>query len=338
VTYATVETVRDAVAALHDQGVQPSIPKIRQRLGGGSHTTILRCLREIRDENSSEVQSEDTSGADASSLPEKIRQRIADLGTGLLHLEEAIRASLEKEIAEEHRRLREAHTAEINRLNQTIDDVRTRTEGATRDTHEVCEELDRAHSDLEHARDEIERLGNERDELKTSSDQLREALRELQAERDKIVAERDAARDTAETARAAADRAEGELSRVLAERQTAIAERDRATEALDEARQELRETHGRLATADARVAAQDSALAACREAQDQHRQESADLQTSLRQAEVARGSAEGQLAALQSAYTAEREAWRQERDELLSRLSPPRRTSPRKASGSKTNT
>lgn len=333
--YATVETVRDAVEALTAEGIRPSIPKIRSQLGGGSYTTIQRCLREICEDASSPVQCENTADTDAGSLPDKIRKGIAELGTAVTTLEAVVRASLEKEIAEEHRRLRAAHAAEIHRLNEIIAELRTQTDGASRDTHEVCEELDRAHSDLEHAREEIERLGNERDELKTSSDQLREALRELQAERDKIVAERDAARDTAETARAAADRAEGELSRVLTERQTAMAERDRATAALDEARQELRETSGRLATADTRVAAQDSALAACREAQDQDRRETSKLQESLRQAEAARGSAEGQLAALRSAYTAEREALDRERADLLSYLRPGSKRPQRKASSSK---
>jgi chromosome segregation ATPase len=329
--YATVETVRHAVDALTAEGIRPSIPKIRSQLGGGSYTTIQRCLREICEEASSPVQCENTADTDAGSLPDKIRKGIAELGTAVTKLEETVRASLEQEIAEEHHRLRAAHAAEIHRLHETIAELRTQTDGASRDTQEICEELDRTHSELERARAEAERLSSERDELEISSAQVQEALQELQAERD-------SARGTAETSRAAADRAERELARVLDERQTAMAERDRANAALDELRQELRITIERAATAEARVASQDSELAACRAVQDQNRRETSDLQASLRQAEAARGSAEGQLAALRSAYTAEREAWDRERADLLSSLRAASKRPPRKASSDKHDT
>lgn len=329
--YATVETVRDALDALTAEGIRPSIPKIRRRLGGGSHTTILRCLNEIRDESSAQAQSHGMACNDPNSLPDKIRTGLAEVSTAVTNLEKHIRVSLENEVAEQHRRLREAHQAEVAHLQQSIDDARTQTDGAARDTHEICEELDRVQSDLERARAELERLSTERDDLNKSASQMQEALCELEADRD-------AAHETVETARAAVDRAEAELSRVLVERQTAIAERDTAAAALEEVRTELRGTAERLATAEARVAAQASALKACGEERDQARRRCEHQQDLLRQADTARGSAEGQLEALQSAYNAERDAWHRERAALLNHLRPARRTPPRNASGAKSNT
>lgn len=45
----TTASVRAAVDALRQQGVEPSVRKVRIQLGGGSHQTILRELRQLRE-------------------------------------------------------------------------------------------------------------------------------------------------------------------------------------------------------------------------------------------------------------------------------------------------
>jgi chromosome segregation protein len=335
VPYATVETVRDAVAALHEQGVQPSIPKIRRHLGGGSHTTILRCLNEIRE--APPAPEEDAVSSDTGELSSAIRAEITAVDSALRKLEERIRQTITREIAEEQRRLRDAHQIEIDQLKASISDAWSRTEAATRETQDVCDELDRAQEGLENLRQETEQIRQERDELIQSKDQLREELQSLEQERDRLAAERDAANAAAEAARSEAERADRACASALAERTTALSERDTATAALDQTRAELRQTAQSLSGAEATVTARDSALASCRDEIDQLRSRCAELQASIRQAEAARGTAEGQLAAVEAAHQAERDAWQRERAELLNRL-PLRKSGSGKSSATKPGT
>ena len=321
VPYATVETVRDAVAALHEQGVQPSIPKIRRHLGGGSHTTILRCLNEIRE--APPAPEEDAVSSDTGELSSAIRAEITAVDSALRKLEERIRQTITREIAEEQRRLRDAHQIEIDQLKAGISAARSRTELSARETQDVCDELDRAQEDLANLRHETEQIRQERDELIQAKDQLRNELQSVEQERDRLEAERDAANAAAEAARSEAERADRACASALAERKTALSERDTATAALDTAREELRQTAQTLSAAEATVAARDSALVSCREEIDQLRSRCATLQDTIRSAEAARGTAEGKLAAVQSSYRAERDAWQRERAELLSLM--PRR-------------
>lgn len=47
---ATIERVRDAVAALREKGVRPTAARVIAAIGGGSKSTVLQNLRALRDE------------------------------------------------------------------------------------------------------------------------------------------------------------------------------------------------------------------------------------------------------------------------------------------------
>ena len=334
--YANLESVRNAVAALTEEGIRTSVPQIRRRLGGGSNTTILRYLQELR-ESPPSPQDEETA-PDTRELPAAISTELTGVGTALRQLEERIRRTFAEELAAEQRRLQEAHQSEIEHLKKRITDAWSRSEATSHETQDLCDDLDNAQTELERVRHEFDQLRSDRDDLAASLEQLRDDLTSVEQERDRIAAERDAAREGTDAAKAASERADRECSRALAAREAAIAERDTATANLHDTRTELRQTAERLADATATVNARDSALASCRDECEQLRSRCAELQDCIQQAEAARGNAEGRLSALQAAHETDREAWQRERTEFLSQLRPTRRSGSNNGTASKRDT
>ncbi|WP_169816625.1 DNA-binding protein [Rhodovibrio salinarum] len=328
--YATLDSVRNAVADLTAEGIRPSIPQIRLRLGGGSHTTILRCLRELREEALPSENEE--ANSDTRDLPKAISTGLDCVDSALQRLEDGIRQTLTEELAAEQRRLQEAHQSEIEHLKKRISDAWSRCEEASHETQDLCDDLDATQAELERVRHERDRLRSDHNQLAASLAQLRDDLKCVEQEHDRIAADRDAAKEGADAARAASERADQECARALAARDTAIAERDAATGSLDDTRADLRQTAARLAGATATVEARDTALASCREECEQLRSRCAELEVSIQRSEAARGNAEGRLSALQDAYAADRAAWQRERQEFLAQLRPSRKSGSSKSS------
>ena len=132
------EQIRDAIAALSAEGQDVTVPRIRERLGSGSYSTIAKVLSEWRDEQKKELR------PDVPELPDNISALFAHVwrqawsaADGLF---EASRIAFQQE-REEYAKTKEEMTAEMTRLESDGQTLQEEVEAARQETGKVQEEL-----------------------------------------------------------------------------------------------------------------------------------------------------------------------------------------------------
>jgi chromosome segregation ATPase len=311
----TVEAIWQAADALEAEGIRPTLAAVRNKVGGGSFTTITNAMGEWRKRRQQEAL------APAEPLPDEIAQHVDEIGQRLGDIGQQLRAlggevwAKARALADEQlvglRQRLEAEKAELGaqmaEAVQLADQLTEEAEGLRRQLaeHEALKaqlaEMERRHADelarggekiarLEAAladaraneKAAVERAARAEDRVEALSEQMAETsgkLQRLEAEQAEIRARMTAAVQLA-------DRLSGEaedLRRQLADHQALQAEH----QTLEAHLAEVEQRHaGELAQAAERTARQETAAADARAA------EKAALERAAR--------AEGQVEALKN--------------------------------------
>jgi chromosome segregation ATPase len=315
----TVEAIWQAADALEAEGIRPTLAAVRNKVGGGSFTTITNAMGEWRKRRQQEAL------APAEPLPDEIGQHVDEIGQRLGDIGQQLRAlggevwAKARALADEQlvglRQRLEAEKAEINeRMTEAVqlaDQLTEEAEGLRRQlaAHQaevaalkgqMAELEQRTSAELARARDNaaryeiaaaearasekaaLERAVHAEDRVATLNDQLAETAGKLQ----RLEAEQASVRTQMTEAVQLADRLTGEaedLRRQLADHQALQAEHH----ALKAHLAEVERRHaGDLARAAERIAYQETAAA----------EASAAEKTALERA----ARAEGQVEALKT--------------------------------------
>jgi uncharacterized coiled-coil DUF342 family protein len=205
---ATPEAVTETVNALRQEGLDPTVERIRTRLGGGSFTTISRALSVLRKQQGLDQPPVGDMPADLAQIGQQAVQSIyaaiqrtartqieAIESDARLQVQATQKARSEAEL-EIERLEQQAETAEeaLSSLRVTTDDLRARAERSdgqlielTRDVERSRTERETLRAELKGARDEHAeqrgRLSADLERAKAEIAKLREQQRPPQAKR-----------------------------------------------------------------------------------------------------------------------------------------------------------
>lgn len=202
---ATKETVAEAVEKLIQAGLNPTVAQVRDRLGGGSYTTISRLLAQLPAERERPESAVAEMPADLAEIAHRAvlaiygaiqkaanaRVEILEREAGL-RISQAERARLEAELEiESLERDAEALEHERDAARATAQDAIARAERAegkfeaiARESERLRAEVDQLRREVQHARDEgtvlREQLGTELDRASAESARLAAQIASLQ--------------------------------------------------------------------------------------------------------------------------------------------------------------
>lgn len=205
---ATPETVTQAVESLRQEGLEPTVDRIRTRLGGGSFTTISRALSVIRRQQGLEQPPVGDMPPDLAQIGQQALQGIyaaiqrtarnqieAIEREARLQVQAAQKARSEAEL-EIERLEQQADAAEecLGTLRTTCEDLRAKAEriegqlaGVTRESERSRTELEALRTELKAARESAAEqrgmLTADLERAKTEITRLREQLKLQQVKR-----------------------------------------------------------------------------------------------------------------------------------------------------------
>jgi Plasmid replication region DNA-binding N-term len=205
---ATPETVTQAVESLRQEGLEPTVDRIRTRLGGGSFTTISRALSAIRRQQGLDQVPVGDMPPDLAQIGQQALQGIyaAIQRTARTQIEAIEReARLQVQAAEKARSEAELEIERLERqadatdeligvLRTTSEDLRAKTERIEGQLAEVDREAEKSRTELatlgtelkaarEDAAEQRGRLSADLERAKTEITRLREQLKLQQVKR-----------------------------------------------------------------------------------------------------------------------------------------------------------
>jgi chromosome segregation ATPase len=179
-TMYTPETIQAACRAIHDAGGDLTLRKLRQRLGGGSHTTLLRELQAFRDAGHGGMEIANTPP------PQEILSGLRDVAPRMW--QEALECA-RKSVTQEMNRLRDQLTASQHAEHELAE----RMDGLDDQVRRADAERDRAlaHAaqlqvDVASLRSELIHAHTEATAARHAGDLLQAELHQCQAERDRV--------------------------------------------------------------------------------------------------------------------------------------------------------
>lgn len=205
---ATPEAVAAAVEKLTAERLEPTLERVRAKLGGGSYTTINRALAEV-------MQARQSGPAKLTEIPADLieigQKAVAAIYTAV---QRQTMATIESIEGDARRQVEAAQAAraeaglEIERLESELESSADSLEQARLSVQEASSRAERSEARGELQQSELKRLASELLSAQTEVESLRERLRdtEMQARQ----AEQDARRE-AETLRRTLTRAEAGL-------------------------------------------------------------------------------------------------------------------------------
>ena len=174
----TREQVHEAAQALLEEGITPTAPAVRERLGSGSYTTINAHLAEWRSQNPQ-------TPANVPEMPERVRsamhqiwaQATAAAQSGLETDRQAL-AAMRRELDKE----RADMDAEIRRLERELDDAKEQVEHLQASFSKAQADTREAQSQILDLKVENARLGERNANAEDRAEEFRDQVQGLQKE------------------------------------------------------------------------------------------------------------------------------------------------------------
>lgn len=283
---ATQEAVATAVESLIAEGLEPTLERVRAKLGGGSYTTINRALAEV-------VQARQAGHAKTADIPADLME-IGQKAVAAVYsaVQKQTMATIEALEVDARRQVESAQAAraeaalEVERLERELESSGEELEQARRLTQEVGSRAERAEARNEAQQTEATRLNRDLATARSETDAVRALLREAEAQARK--AEQDARQENQTLQRSLA-KAEATLD-AAGERQKRDADTVAQLRAeLDESRRAATAVSLKAERAEASLAVHEETLSAlrtelnhARDAERLARVEAAELRGQLR--------------------------------------------------------
>jgi chromosome segregation ATPase len=222
---ATAETVAQAVESLLAEGLDPTVERVRSKIGGGSFTTINKALAEVLLQRQSQATQISEVPADLVDIGQRAVAAIyAAVQRQAAAKIELIEADARERIDTTNRTRAEA-ALEIERLERDVDERSEALASAQQSTQDSLARAERAEATAKAAQSEIERLIRAEDARRTSETESRKEVDRLQK---------------------ALAHAEAQIKSRQTEIQSAAKETDRARESERRARDEAAEMRGKI--------------------------------------------------------------------------------------------
>lgn len=311
----TAETVAAAAEALVADGQRPSTRLVRERLGGGSLTTILDHLRAWKSRGTapSEAAGEAAAGEEKPALPKSgtlaTLDSLPEVGPVMDALSRAVLAAVSRVQADAAK----AADARITSLQTAhAEELAARDRKAVDDLAAVRQELADANAELAEALPAVEaaeKLDGQLKEAAAARDTAQSRVRELEGEVARLKADLATAKKAAETAEGRAAEWKTQLDAVRGDAKTAA---EQATAAAEKAKAEMAAATETIAGLKTEIA-----VAAARAEAEGKRAERAEADVERLRRERAEAESAAREAVAQAAKAAaEAEAARADRDRL----------------------
>lgn len=187
---ATHEAVATAVESLVAEGLEPTLERVRAKLGGGSYTTINRALAEV-------VQARQAGNVKATDIPADLME-IGQKAVAAVYsaVQKQTMATIEALEVDARRQVESAHAAraeaalEVERLERELESSGEELEQARRLTQEASGRAERAETRTEAQQAEVARLTRDLATARSETDTARALVRDVEGQARK--AEQDA--------------------------------------------------------------------------------------------------------------------------------------------------
>jgi DNA repair exonuclease SbcCD ATPase subunit len=161
----------------------PTIDTVRDRLGGGSYTTIGKFLREWRRDKENAARSSISASPPPSAILDPVSEAMAKAWALALEMAND-RLAAEREAVESNRKEMEAANQEISiladRLTAELSEARARADNAERDAASLREEADGLRAKLSEQREQTATAQASLSELRTELDKAQKAAAKAQ--------------------------------------------------------------------------------------------------------------------------------------------------------------
>lgn len=283
---ATQEAVAAAVEALIAEGLEPTLERVRAKLGGGSYTTINRALAEI-------MQARQGGGTKPPDIPADLME-IGQKAVAAVYsaVQKQTMATIEALEVDARRQVEAAHAAkaeaalEVERLERELESSVEELEQVRSQLGDVSTRSERAEARSEAQQADIARLSRELTSARAETDAARTLVRDVEAQARKT--EHDA-RQESQTLQRSLTKAEAALD-AAADRQARDQDmRTQLRTELDDARRAATTAGLRAERAETALGVHEETLrdlrteiGQARDAERQAREEAAELRFQLR--------------------------------------------------------
>ncbi|MEG6551549.1 DNA-binding protein [Desulfocurvibacter africanus] len=187
---ATLESVKQACAALEGRGERVTLECVRKELGGGSNSTIMRLLRELKSNPATVREQEDTS---AEPLSESVQAAMDNLGQAVRQATADLRRELTCGLTLGFEARLDEAKAQIREIEADFASAEMEIEEVTKEKKELASRLDTRDGQHQMLQVELERREEDLQALRGKTEEREAAHKDLQIRYDQ-------AREHAETA------------------------------------------------------------------------------------------------------------------------------------------